>query len=302
MRAASGGLVTLINGQRQFLVANLVTIVPVGAPIVRLTDADQNLTLTSQYDGAAHTFLSTVPAANAVPAMKCGATKLTVGLSTDKKTLTLLCGQPGVTNAPLFTGIPWPAAAQQGAFDDATVLVEKLLTNSWAALSAGTLIDFWGKVSQVKPSRFQVVLELASWVEVILAQQLPRNAYQLQCHHTLFDAGCTLVRSTFKVSGTAHAGSTATSIATGLGNPDGYFALGTITFTSGILNGVTRSIASFLSGAAVVIGPFPAAPTIGDTFDAYPGCDKLQATCTAKFSNLAHFAGMPFIPAPENSI
>lgn len=37
----------------------------------------------------------------------------------------------------------------------------------------------------------------------------------------------------------------------------------------------------------------------GDAFTIYPGCDKQQSTCSAKFNNLIHFRGFPYVP--ENS-
>jgi len=48
--------------------------------------------------------------------------------------------------------------------------------------------------------------------------------------------------------------------------------------------------------------PLPFAPNAGDAFTAYPGCDKTQNTCTAKFNNLANFEGFPYVPAPETAI
>jgi hypothetical protein len=42
-------------------------------------------------------------------------------------------------------------------------------------------------------------------------------------------------------------------------------------------------------------------PSNGDTLNAIAGCDKLQATCTSKFSNLVNFAGFPFVPKPETA-
>jgi hypothetical protein len=43
-------------------------------------------------------------------------------------------------------------------------------------------------------------------------------------------------------------------------------------------------------------------PNTGDTFTAYPGCDKTQNTCTSKFNNLVNFGGFPYVPVPEAAI
>ena len=291
MRKASAGMISLLNSTTQLQVANLVTIIPVGASIVRLTDADLDITVTSWYDSAAHLFT------HGAPALTVGATKLAVGLQTDKKELMLGCR---VTD--LFAGVPWPAAVQQGLLDNAQVLVEKCLWPTGGDFSAGTLIDFWGIVSQPTVERFKVKLDVASWLEVVLAQNFPRNVYQTQCLHTLYDAGCTLVKASYAQSTTVNAGSTASYLLTSLSVATGWFNLGVATFTSGVNAGLTRPVMNNISGDVLLIRPFPAAPATGDAVTFYPGCDKLLATCTSKFSNQAHFRGFPYLPQPENVV
>lgn len=63
--------------------------------------------------------------------------------------------------------------------------------------------------------------------------------------------------------------------------------------------GVTRSIKKHTSGVLGLALPLPNAPVTGDPFFAFPGCDKLQATCTTKFSNLPNFRAEPYTPIPE---
>ena len=55
----------------------------------------------------------------------------------------------------------------------------------------------------------------------------------------------------------------------------------------------------FASGTFTLLYPLPAPCANGDTFDAYPGCDKLEATCISKFNNKPNFGGYPFVPTPE---
>ena len=45
----------------------------------------------------------------------------------------------------------------------------------------------------------------------------------------------------------------------------------------------------------------PAAPSAGDTFTCYPGCDRALLTCTNKFGNQVNFRGYPYIPSPESA-
>ena len=92
----------------------------------------------------------------------------------------------------------------------------------------------------------------------------------------------------------------------------GYFALGTITFTSGALLGISRFVSQYASDRSVsVLPPLPSAPAAGITFAATAGCDKSMAQCGSKFSNTATsggftylkaYGGTPFLPPPEQSL
>ena len=45
--------------------------------------------------------------------------------------------------------------------------------------------------------------------------------------------------------------------------------------------------------------PLPFAPSPGDAFTVYAGCDHTQGTCQGRFNNLANFRGFPYVPPPE---
>lgn len=303
MRVASAGLINILNLQTEYLLADLLTIVPKSGSVVRLTSSDHDITVASRYPNptspATQTFpCSGPPSAPTLPTFKRGATKLVVGVEVDTIDIELYATPP-----VLYAGAPWPSAARVGAFDEADIVIEKLVCTDWADTSAGTLIIFWGRVAEVRPRRNGVTLTVNSYLDLLTLQPLPRNAYQPGCLHTLFDTGCAISKGAFAVSGTV-AASPAPSVngfATNLTNPNGYFDLGTISFTSGVLSGQSRTIKGYLNaaGALVLLTPLTAAPAAGDTFTAYPGCDKSQATCTSKFSNLAHFRGFPYVPQPE---
>ena len=79
----------------------------------------------------------------------------------------------------------------------------------------------------------------------------------------------------------------------------GWFDLGTVTFTSGANNGISRTVKSYAPGVLNFSLPWPYTPAPGDTFTAYPGCDKMQATCRGKFNNVGRFSSEPFIPVAE---
>lgn len=291
MRNASGALITLLNTQTEYCVADLLTIIQANGVVTRLTSADFDVVAVSQVDSASHTFSSKGP-----PFTR-SRTKTIVGLEIDSMTVTLM---PDAV-LHLLGGIPWPAAATAGALDEARIILERAFMSSWGDTSAGTLIQFSGRVGQVKPSRTNLILQVNSDLELLRAP-MPRNTYQPGCVHTLFDTGCGLLKASFAVTGSAGAASTLNQLNTSLAQATGYFDLGTIVFTSGAMNGQTYTVKKFTSATSFIPArPFASAPQTGDTFTALPGCDKLQSTCTTKFANLARFRGYPFIPAAENA-
>lgn len=87
---------------------------------------------------------------------------------------------------------------------------------------------------------------------------------------------------------------------------NGYFAQGVLTFTSGVNTGLSRTIQTYTNNGSNnvcnVIPPFPQAPSVGDSFVATAGCDRRISTCQAKFNNLVHFMGYPFVPVPESAL
>ena len=97
-------------------------------------------------------------------------------------------------------------------------------------------------------------------------------------------------------------GSTVNKLISLSAKADGYYDNGQIMFTSGANNGLVKAVKSYFDQQFLFNSPLPFAPSAGDTFIAYPGCDKTQATCTTKFSNLVNFEGFPYVPAPETAI
>jgi hypothetical protein len=81
-------------------------------------------------------------------------------------------------------------------------------------------------------------------------------------------------RTLYQATSTVLAGTTASVIACGLVQSDGYFDLGTVAFTSGKNAGLSRSIKSYAAGSVTLTAPFPNVPQVGDTFTALPGCGK----------------------------
>jgi uncharacterized phage protein (TIGR02218 family) len=223
-------------------------------------------------------------------------------------------------NVDILTGAPWPdkigttpwlQALRTGALDGATVQVDRAFASAWPAASAlalqptGIVTIFFGRIAEGDAGRSQAVITINSHLEVI-KNPMPRRLYQAGCIHTLFDTGCTLNAASFAVQGTVTtvSANVITATAAAPANSSGTFALGRLVMTSGASAGFSRRVKSWASGSPstfTLISPFPLAVAPGDTFTAYPGCDKQFSTC-GLYQNQVNFGGEIGIPAPEMAV
>ena len=310
MKTHSTALLNFLNawtpGSAQPYVADLLTIIQANGTITRLTSASVDVQSTSRAialtgDATIYTFVSSGASFGR------GATKTVVGLEVDSLPLTVVTDP----TRDVLGALPWPEAVVSGALDGARIVLERLFMPTWGDASLGTFILFSGVTGDVTVNRTNAAITDNSNI-AILANPMPRNQYQVLCRHQLYDAGCTLLKASFTVTGTVGTGNTASLIHTNLTQADHYFELGQITFTSGALLGLSRTVKSYLhaSGSIIPVTALPLAPSSGDTFSIYPGCDKRGAdafgninngTCKVKFNNLVNFRGEPFIPVPETA-
>ena len=223
-------------------------------------------------------------------------TRTLIGIEVDTLSLTL---QASASN--LVGGIPVLQALHNGGMDGATVKLERVFMATWGDTSAGTVLLFQGVVAESEFGRTEARLTVKSALE-LLNIKMPRNLYTPNCIHTLFDSGCGLNKASFGVVGSISAGSTTRLLNCTLAQAAGWFDQGTITFTSGLNNGVSRNIQSYTSGQIVLNYPLSIAPGTGDGFTAYPGDDKTQSPCANKFNNIVSFRGFPYIPTNETAL
>ncbi len=213
------------------------------------------------------------------------------------------------TPSDLITGISWLSALRRGLFDGATVTIQRAFAPRWdvgTTSMTGTILMLAGRVADVTIGRSKAEIEVNSWTE-LLSNQMPRAYYQSACNNVLGDSRCSVNRSSFAEAGAIVAVGSASVFDTTCPAEQNWFALGTITMTSGVCAGEQRPISfntgptQLGNGFALQI-PFSVPPSIGDTFIAYAGCNKMRDTCQIKFNNLSRFAGYPFIPAPETAV
>jgi len=171
----------------------------------------------------------------------------------------------------------------------------------------GPVTLFTGRVAEVDVGRSKATFTINDFME-LLDQDFPRNLYQAGCVNNLGDTACGVNLNALAVACTDAGGSTVSTINANLAvAPTGQFNQGKVTFTSGVLNGVSRSVKLATAGAPGVITllmSLPSAPTIGDTFNIYPGCDKTFAGTNGcpKFANTARWRGEDRIPIVETAI
>ena len=127
-----------------------------------------------------------------------------------------------------------------------------------------------------------------------LQQGIPEHYYQAQCPHTLFDRRCGLDIADFEVAATVSSvtNGTALVVSTVDGEADQFFRGGEIVRDS---DGERRMIVSQIGTALIISSAFPDSH-VTDAVTLVPGCDRLKATCIAKFANVENFGGHPTIP------
>src|SRR5208283_1309417 len=214
------------------------------------------------YNGA--TFLATGPL---VQGLKY---KASVGLEVDKRQI-IIAARP----TDLINGAPLLVALRDGAFDGASVRRDRvfLMAPGGSVVSGVTL--FKGRVSTVdQVGRTSAILTIASDL-VILDYDMPKNLFSPTCVHTLYDAGCGVIRGTYAATGTAGAGSTSSVILSAVAAAQ--HAQGSLVFTSGANSNVRATVNSVGVGSGFnLMYPLPFAPTVGDAFTVYAGCDHTQ--------------------------
>lgn len=270
----------------QFVMADLYLIAPVGASPVFYTGADNRCVF------GGNTYLP-------LP-IRRGQIRERVGIDVGQLDIEI-----NPTSLDLLFGIPMTQAAHQGFFDGARIGLFKAYAPAWNSTPGGTVMTgaikrFDGNVSEVQIGRSRISITVMNDLE-LLNIKFPVHMYHPGCIRTLFDQGCGLSKASFLQTGTVSSGATTTSIPCSLSQATDYFTLGTVKFTAGVNAGISRSVKAYSPGLLTLAAPLPAAPSSGDSIQAYPGCDKQLTTCTNKFSNKANFRGHPFIPVPETA-
>jgi uncharacterized phage protein (TIGR02218 family) len=187
-----------------------------------------------------------------------------------------------------------------GKYDDATV--ELWLVN-WADVTQNLLLDI-GAIGQVKRGEFAFTAELRG-----LAHQFDQETgrlFQKACSADLGDLRCgvALANAVFSATDSIISTDGKTSLSANLGGyADGWFANGSLTFTSGANAGAKVIVKTDLLLNGVhqleLWTPLALPLAAGDVFGVSTGCDKSFQTCRTKFANTLNFRGFPHMPGND---
>ena len=245
------------------------------------------------HDGAGHRWFEPFP-------WKRGSLEAQGDLQVDRLTLDLPNAELLVQYSTDSQRVMLADLCLNGALDRASVSL--YLVN---LRNASSFLDsVWDVVGQPLIARSVIQVQLQSAMGRAI-RVCPRTIVQEGCSNILFDVNtCTVIRAGYVVTGTvlsSAVGYERLYMLTALAQPDDYFALGQLTFTSGQNVGASRTVGwSRATGAMKWNIPLLYGVSPGDRFEVVPGCDKTYATCQVKFAgNQANFRGFINVPWPE---
>jgi hypothetical protein len=316
--AGAGATVELLNGGADFAMIDLWKITLNGGAVVRWHGGPLNTPIS--FTAAAGQSLSANGSYLAGPVIDRGKISNKLGLEVATVDMKI-----GASASDLINGTPLVPFAQGRGFDGASVVLYRAFLPSWGAANVapqitGVVIAFSGRVTELKDvSRAGFTMTISAWT-VLLNVNMGPDVFQAGCLNTHYDADCGLpiistgglgaappqnqwsgtVGSSPAPSGTAFQLSGAAG-----GMADHYFDKGTILFTSGVNNGLQRTVQTYAGGAAGFAFGFPNPPAPGDAFTALRGCLLTLADCEAQRplpDAQSHFRGQPFTPPAVQAI
>lgn len=267
--------------------ANLFTFTLKTGDVHYFTDAPRNITI------AGITYIGGRTTGNQ-PKILRGQVKLSRGVSVDSQKVTLLDQDGEFVDRFLL-----------GYFNLALYTMARVFAAGPTSPWSDPVVRFAGQVASIdQMGRGSVQMTVKSMLN-LLDNDFPRKVIQIDCNNTLYDATCGLTRAAHSANGIVGAGSTQNTLKGNVTGAADYFALGIVSFTSGVLNGLSYYVQHSLIDGTIYPGyPFLEAPAAGDTYTISAGCDKTLATCQSKFGYNAssgaapRFEGLPFVPPP----
>lgn len=274
MKTLIAGFKTHLAGQTTTL-CMLWKITRLDGQMFCFTDHDTDIV----YDGLSYA---------AATGFAAGAIRNSAELDVDNMEVEGMLSAATITDADLMAGL-WDYAAFT------------IMRVNYQDLALGHEVMRAGTLGNVKTGRRHFTCELRGLAQP-LHQTLGR-IYAPACDADLGDARCGVTLASFTVTGTATAVASQSAFTDSVrAEAADYFNFGLLTFTTGANAGYSMEVKDFGAGAFTLQQAMPNPIAVGDAYSVYAGCDKLLATCIAKFSNVANFRGFPHVPGMDRMV
>jgi hypothetical protein len=279
---------------KQFVIANCFTITANQGAVVRLCDAQEDVSVVGWSD--VNRFIYSARQA-VISGLKA---ESTTGTQVSEQEIEI-----GYTATALFQAWkPWAQSLLLGRLDGALISRDWAVAADWGMPWIGVTRMFSGYVSDLDSvGRTFAKIKVKSDLER-LNVQTPRDLYLPRCKNVFGDFRCGVDLNTLAVLGVVGVGATRTTIP--WASASAAYALGKIHITNGDSVTRVRTIRKADSSNLYLTYPLDFDPGSGLNFTAFPGCTRLltgsngcQTYHPSDFKD--RFGGYPFIPVAETA-
>lgn len=206
----------------------------------------------------------------------------------------------------MFQGLTLANALLWGRFDGGTLLRDRYFAQEFGV---GNVPTAWMGGTRLYSGKIASIDELGrSYCKFKSRSQLtaldinvPSTLFLPQCRNALYDVRCKLNRDLYRADAVVGAGSTSSVIKWSGATAD--YALGSLYIVT--VSGVTliRTVRDVVVGDSLLLAyPLEIAPTVGQNFTVYQGCDRSFSRCRDHFNNQVNFRGYPFVPTEDTAL
>lgn len=280
---------------RRFVIANCFTISPLEGAIIRLTDAQEDVSIVGFGDINRYTYSARQAVISGLRA------RSTAGIEVDEQEIEIAYSP----DALFQNWRPWPEALLQGRLDGSEISRDWAIAEAWGAPWIGVIRMFLGVDPELDSvGRSFAKLKINSGLSR-LNLDMPRDLYGIKCRYVFGDSRCGINLASLATLGTVGAGATRSIIP--WASAAASYAFGKIHITNNDNVTRVRTIQKADGANLYLAYPLDFDPGAGLEFTAWPGCSRLStgANGCQNYWGAAwpdHFGGCPFIPVAESAL
>lgn len=283
MKKVSDSLIKFLQSKTDFHMCDLYELTLYDGGTFRYADYDMNITL---------------PDGRIFYCNSIGFDRDQVSLSADE-VIDDISINFNIDDTDKINGISIMQLARNGGFDDAQITLYRCFMTS-----PGKVLDvlelFSGEIETPEGGGLSLAVNVNSLANR-LNNNFPTRCYYPTCPFSLFDKMCGVNINEYSYAGTVTE-ATKKIIHSTLIFEDRYYEQGGMEFTSGVLSGSIHSIKYSSNNTFELLVEAETAPSPGDSFIVFPGCNKTPDECKNKFNNFIHNRATPFVPIKETSV